>query len=81
MLVDVVEVKVLEGYKLFLRFENNVQGEVDISKIVAFKGVFKKLKDREYFKKVVVDKEVGTICWHNGADIAPCALYEYIQRK
>lgn len=81
MLVDVMEVKVLEGYKLFLRFENSVTGEVDISKIVPFKGIFERLKDREYFKKVVIDKEVGTICWDNGANIAPCALCEYIQRK
>jgi len=81
MLIDIVEVKVLDGYKLFLKFENNVKGEVDISKIVPFEGVFEKLKDREYFEKVSIDKKVGTICWENDAHIAPSTLYDYIQSK
>lgn len=78
MLVDIVEVKVLEDYKLFLRFEDNVKGEIDISKVVPFKGVFEKLRDKKFFSRVTINKEVGTICWENGADLAPCTLYDYL---
>jgi Protein of unknown function (DUF2442) len=81
MLVDVIEVRVLDGYKLFLHFENNVEGEIDISEIVPFKGIFERLKNKEEFSKVTINKEVGTICWENGADLSPCVLYEQISQK
>ena len=34
------------------------------------------LKDPDYFAKAFVDEELGTVCWPNGADIAPERLYE-----
>jgi len=40
MLGDVVEVRAREGYQLFVRFEDGVQGRVDVAKPVPFKGVF-----------------------------------------
>jgi hypothetical protein len=38
--------------------------------------VFQALKDPEYFARVVVDAEAGTVVWPNGADLAPEALYD-----
>ena len=81
MLYDVVEVKVIKNYTLYLRFENGTCGEVDISKIIPFKGVFSKLQDREYFSTVYVNKELGTIVWDNGADLSPSCLYSAISTK
>jgi len=80
MLFDIVEVKPLSAYKLFLKFENGVSGEVDISQIVVFKGVFARLADRNFFVTVKVNSELGTICWENGADLSPCVLYKMIIR-
>jgi Protein of unknown function (DUF2442) len=79
MLVDIVEVKPLPSYKLFIKFEDGASGEVDITQIVPFKGVFAKLADKEYFNTVHVNKDIGTICWDNGADLSPCVLYEMIK--
>ncbi len=79
MLIDVIEVKPLSAYKLYLRFEDGTSGEIDISKIVAFEGVFAKLKDKEYFLTVKVNPDIGTICWESGADISPCTLYKLIK--
>lgn len=31
--------------------------------------------DRAFFEAVVVDRELGTIVWPNGADIDPDVLY------
>ena len=79
MLVDIIEVKPLPAYKLYLRFEDGKRGEVDISKIIVFKGIFAKLADKNYFSTVKVNPDIGTICWENGADIAPCILYQLIR--
>jgi hypothetical protein len=78
MLHDVVEVKVVKNYTLYIRFEDGLSGEIDVSKIVPFEGVFSKLKDISYFATVRVDKDLGTIAWPNGADLAPDYLYSLI---
>ncbi len=81
MLVDVVSATVLEGYQVKLRFKDGVEGIVDISKMVKFTGVFAPLADHNYFAKVGVNPELGTIGWPNGADIDPDVLYAAISGK
>jgi hypothetical protein len=78
MLKDVVQVECLNGYRLRLRFEDGVEGVVDVSELVEFAGVFAPLKDRTYFVQVDVNPDVGTICWPNGADLDPDVLYAAI---
>lgn len=77
--LDVINVKVLEDYKLHLQFEDGCAGEIDISKIVPFEGVFKQLEEKAFFDRVFVNPEIGTICWENGADLAPSLLYKSIK--
>ncbi len=76
MLMDIVEVRTLGDYRLYVRFKDNVDGEVDLAEIVQFKGVFEALRDQGKFREVAVNRELGTICWPNGADVAPEVLYE-----
>lgn len=80
MLVDVIEVKPLGAYKLYLRFKDGTSGEVDISTVVPFEGVFAQLSDKDFFSRVKINSESGTICWENGADISPCVLYDAIKK-
>jgi hypothetical protein len=75
MLKDIVEVRPIEGYRLLLRFEDGVEGVVDVATMVRFDGVFAPLRNREEFLKVSVNPEIGTICWPNGADLDPDVLY------
>jgi hypothetical protein len=75
MLKDIVEVRHLGSHRLYLRFEDGVSGELDLSSVVNFEGMFEPLKDEDFFSKVAVDKDSGTICWPNGADIDPDVLY------
>ena len=49
MLHDIVEVKVLKDYTLFLRFDDGKSGEIDISQLVPFDGIFEPLKNKKYF--------------------------------
>lgn len=74
---DLVEVRVIEKYHLFLRFEDGKAGEIDLEPLITFKGIFEPLKELNYFSTVTVDPELGTICWDNGADISPEFLYEH----
>ena len=75
MLKDIVEARPAGGYNLFLRFEDGVEGEVDLSKLIDFKGVFEPLRDVREVAKVRVDPEQGTVSWSNGADLDPDVLY------
>jgi hypothetical protein len=75
LLKDVVQVRPLEGFKLYLRFEDGVEGEVDVKTLTPLEGVFAPLKKRSEFEKVSVDPEFGTVCWPNGADLDPDVLY------
>lgn len=78
MLKDIVEVKPLDSYRLYVRFEDGTEGEVDISGLINFTGVFAPLKDRTYFEQVQVNPELGTVCWPNEADLDPDVLYSLI---
>jgi len=78
MLKDIVAVKALDGYRLWLRFEDGVEGEVDIARLIRFTGVFAPLKNKVCFDQVRVNAELGTIGWPNGADLDPDVLYSVI---
>ena len=81
MLRDVVEVRPLEEYRVFLRFDNGVQGEIDLELLLSpFDGVFEPLRDRARFREVFVD-DGGTIAWPNGADLAPEILYSKVSGR
>ncbi|MBX9257607.1 DUF2442 domain-containing protein, partial [Desmonostoc muscorum CCALA 125] len=49
MLKDIIAVEPRENYQLHIRFEDGVEGVIDISKIVQFTGVFVPLQNQEYF--------------------------------
>ena len=72
--VDVIKVKVLDNYTLHLQFDDGSQGDVDVSKLVPFEGVFEPLKNKDFFSRVSVNHDIGTIYWENGADLSPSFL-------
>jgi hypothetical protein len=81
MLKDVVEVRPLGGYRVHLRFEDGIQGELDLARLIRFRGVFAPLEDEREFARVQVDPELGTIAWPNGADLDPDVLYAEVTGK
>lgn len=74
----VINVKVLEDYKLELTFDNNVVKIKDMKPLLD-KGVFKKLKNKEIFNSVKINYD--TICWGEDIDLCPDSLYETSERK
>ena len=73
---DVTGVECLGDTRLGLTFEGNERREVDISELVPFDGVFEPLGNADFFRRVRVEPDVGTIIWPNGADLCPDVLYE-----
>jgi hypothetical protein len=78
MLRDVVEARPLGGYRVYIRFDDGVAGEVDLGALVDFEGVFAPLRALDRFAELRVAPDLGTICWPNGADIAPETLYDAV---
>jgi len=78
MLKDVVAAKLLGDYRLHLRFEDGTEGVVDLGAHLSFRGVFAPLRDPDYFTRVRVDPESGTVTWPNGADLDPDVLYSSV---
>ena len=75
----VVLVKVLDNYCLDVTFSDNVRGSINLTDRL-FGPVFEPLKDPKLFMQATID-EFGVICWPNGADLAPDALYERLKEK
>ena len=69
---DPIEVKPIEGYKLYIKFKNGEEKIFDMSKYINQK-FYEKLREYKYFEKVHVMG--NTIVWENGEDIAPENLY------
>lgn len=74
-MIDVVEARHVNGYTVWLRFEDGTAGEIDLS--AELHGpMFEPLQDPEYFARLQVNPDTGTVEWPNGADFAPEFLYE-----
>lgn len=79
-LFDITGVEVVGVHHLRLAFEDGTVGDVDFSGREG-RGVLKPLGDPDYFARVRLDPEAGTIAWPNGVDLAPEPLYEEARRN
>ncbi len=75
MYYDVIDARHIDGYKLELTFENGKKGIINLQSYINEGGVFSRFAESEYFKEFYVNKEIGTLCWPDGVDIAPETLY------
>ena len=67
-------VEVVGDHRLRVEFDDGTRGEIDASGW-DWRGIFAPLRDPEFFAKVELDSELGTISWPNGADVAPETLH------
>src|SRR5712692_2336817 len=75
MRVRVVDVNPLKDRKVHVRFQDGLEGVVDIGALMPFDGVFAPLEDPFFFEQVRVDPESGTIAWPGNLDLDPYTLY------
>jgi len=69
---------VLPRFRLEVEFADGVRGIVDMSQEL-WGPMFEPLRDPARFAEVGLDEE-GAICWPNGADLAPDAIYDDLTR-
>ena len=75
MMIDVIGVRPLGGYKLEVEFSDGTVGVRDFSSIAAKTGAMSEpLKDATYFGRVFI--EDGALTWPNGYDWDPIALHD-----
>jgi len=77
--MEIVEVKPLGGFRLFLKFNDGVSGTVDLSSI-AGRGVFTSWLNEGFFEKVRIT-DVGALEWPGELDLCPDSLYLQITGK
>ena len=73
-MLNIVKAKHINNYKIYLEFNDNKKGEVDLKEFIEttpFKP-FKKLKELEKFKNFKLDY---TLIWDENLDLAPEYLY------
>jgi len=70
-LIRVVSAKYVRGHQLRIEFSDGAKKTVDFSRWLHGE-VFQPLADKREFKRFFIDG--GTVCWPNGADIAPETL-------
>jgi Protein of unknown function (DUF2442) len=68
----------LVGHCFRITFADGLVSDIDLTtKVQGDVGpVFEPLRDETFFAQVFVDKELGTVVWPNGADVAPDVLHE-----
>ena len=74
-----IEIRVLPGYRLYVRYSDGVAGEVDLSNLVG-KGVFSAWNDPGAFEQVSIGTS-GEIRWNDQIDLCPDAIYLQITGK
>ncbi len=75
MFIHVNDAKYIEGYRVWLSFNDGAKGEIDLSSEL-YGEIFEPLKDIPFFKSFTL--EGHTLSWSNGADFAPEFLREHI---
>jgi hypothetical protein len=76
----VVSFEFASGYKIRVRFEDGTEQTIDFEPIFAGE-LFGPLRDQDLFRRVIVDPEVHTLVWPNGADFDPATLYDWPQHE
>ncbi len=67
-----------QDFRIWLRFADGVEGEVDLEGDL-WGDIFDPLKDISLFRQFTLDRDLDTIVWPNGADFAPEFLYQKLR--
>jgi Protein of unknown function (DUF2442) len=72
----IIGCKHLPPYGLQLKFDDGLERVVDLENILEGQ-IYGPLRDEKLFSKVVIDPEIRTVTWPNGADFDPTVLHDW----
>lgn len=75
----IIAFKVLDHYRVWLRFDDGVEGDVDLSNMVG-QGVFNAWRDYDFFRRAYV-ADHGSLTWPGELDLCPDALWLQVTGK
>ena len=77
-MIRVAEVRHVQEYTLWIRFNDGVEGEVDLSD--ELEGpIFEPLHELGIFRSFQLHPDLHTVTWPNGADFAPEFLHDKVR--
>jgi len=76
MTPNVVDVKPLDDFNLWIKFEDGKSGKLCLEGELKY-PIFEPLKDKKFFDSVFIDPGFHALTWTNGADLAPEYVYEH----
>lgn len=80
MIPTIQNVTYVSNYNIHVRFADGVEADIDLTSEL-WGAVFEPLKDLAVFQAFRHDKELNTIVWPTGADLAPEFLYAQATQK
>lgn len=75
----ITELKVLNDYRVWLRFDDGSEGEADFSRVPRT-GVYSFWRDYENFRKARVG-DCGELMWNDQIDFCPDSLWTEVTGK
>ncbi len=81
-MIWVEEAKYIDNFSLFVKFNDGKEAVIDMENYIKSKQentIFAPLRELDNFKTVTLNRDIDTIVWANGADIALEMLYEMME--
>ena len=76
-MTDLLEVKALPGHRIWVKFADGKEGEIDLSHL-AGRGVFAAWNDAAVFNAVHIDPDCRTVAWPGDIQLCRESLYEQL---
>ena len=74
MIPKPIEVRAVRQYSIWIKYDDNTEGEVDLSHLIN-KPVFKNWIEPIVFERVCIDSETGAIAWDENIELCADSLY------
>jgi len=79
-MLEVVNAEYVADYRIRVRFNTGEEGVADLRDAL-WGPVFEPLKDIAAFRRFTVSEVLHTVCWENGADLAPEFLHDKLTEQ
>lgn len=77
-MIKIVQARLLDPAKITLRFSDGSEGVFDAGPLLQGSGsLLAPLRSPEYFARFFL--ELGALCWPNGLELSPTALYQELK--